>query len=200
MSGPAVIIQSRPRTEERSGGAGGGGNDPNRPRKLPSSHAKDATTSPAEVGTWHLLRILRYSLLTVHTARALTKAYLRELEQKRRSQRKSGSGVVFESEVMARDVRSDRTLQFRDERKATTATLDMKRADYLVPMGGHVRADYQHNGDAACVTCRNGRGPFAHCRTLDGGIFHGACTNCAWGNHGARCTFYVARTSHHKPV
>lgn len=70
--------------------------------------------------------------------------------------------------------------------------IDLRRADYRVPMGAHVRADTLHDGDNACVTCRAERGPYTSCRTFSG-AFYGACTNCAHGGHSERCTFYTGR-------
>jgi len=50
----------------------------------------------------------------------------------------------------------------------------------------------EHEGDAACDSCKRGAGPFSGCFSMkddDGnGLFYGACFNCGNGNNYDRCS------------
>ena len=56
--------------------------------------------------------------------------------------RKYSTGAEFEQAIIGKNIRADRPLRFRSEYKNNNNTINLRRANYRVPIGIYVRIDY----------------------------------------------------------
>lgn len=104
---------------------------------------------------------------------------------------------LIESAILASEYDDDCETPFRST-NARKGNYDMSSTQYRNPALAHQRGV---NNNIECDHCSRGAGPWEHCRSLplditvpDGDCFwDNACTNCAWGGHEARCSFYTGK-------
>ncbi|KAK3061094.1 hypothetical protein LTS18_007031 [Coniosporium uncinatum] len=166
--------------ETASGGAGGGGKKPNQSQYRPGHYAEESEQAQEDK------QKRQHNRKVTPRTMQFTKEYLHERARERLEELEDDMNTR-EARILRRPIRGEGLLDWRDDDNDSFQT----RPNYILPAQAHMRGDINRH---ECTHCAEDHGVLMDCVSLEG-EWDGACTNCAWGGHQARCSHYSKRTT-----